>query len=1069
VACGNGTITATNLTIGSTYYIRVYTDPNIDGAFNICITDPAPANNLCANAITLTSGTTCVNTAGNMQAATFSAITVATPNCETGTVVYDVWYEFVAQTTNPTITLSNIGAGFAPDARMQLLTNDCSAPTALFCGTTSIAADYLEIGTTYLIRVYSVSGTAPANGFGMNFNICVTDPVTPPPFNDDCANAINLGISAACENLRSTMAGATLSSAPLGTCTGPVTYDVWYKFTAITATSAIQITTETNNFTNRRFQVLTGTCGSLTSLACGVAGTELSVPTTVGAVYYVRIYSTTAGAAPNGNAEFNVCVRGVGAPIRFGNSYVNISKKTTGGVVQTGDTLEIRMTINHKTGTLFNARYVDNIPAGTEILTGPTDRIRIITNEGLPYKEYTLAASDDAATYRPSPLAAGQHNIRLNLALGSFASGTPAAGNTTEAASAIGQVLSTHNPRGGGGVLFAIAYRVRVTAAVGSTITLYPGQFIYRATSGGPDITLTATPFQILVTNPQTLCSNSVGLNNAVEEGGTFGSGTTLTRSTDLANPIAGYSFMPSISRDNVREVNDGRYAVVKNISPRETTLRAARMRPNCDLPSPVSTYDPASCTNRMFNGHWAVDGDHTGTNTSVGNLPPAKGANSGYMLLVNADFVASEAYRQTISNLCPNTYYEFSAWFRNVCANCGADSLARQFNTLMPDDIENGYPGVLPNLSFAVDGIDQYSTGEIDAASGWVKRGFVILTGPTQTSATFTIRNNSQGGGGNDWAMDDISVSTCLPTMRYSPSTVATACFGSPYTIRDTVRSAFNTYTNYKWQRSTNGGTAWTDVSSTATATPTLEQGEYQFVTSYTIPPTETTVINDNDLYRVIVATTSTNLNATGCVYTDTAGRIPLRTIDCGPVLDVNLLSFTGKKERGGVTLQWSTTKENTAVQFEVERSSDGSNFHRIGIVNGYNNPGASTNEYNFHDSLSFIGKVLYRVTLFSGNPRRVQSHTITLQNEGEAFELSNLVNPINETLSFNLTMSTSAKVTVSLLDGTGHTVKQKDIATYAGVNQLRLPEIADLASGIYILQVRHNDKVIIRKVVKR
>ena len=83
-----------------------------------------------------------------------------------------------------------------------------------------------------------------------------------------------------------------------------------------------------------------------------------------------------------------------------------------------------------------------------------------------------------------------------------------------------------------------------------------------------------------------------------------------------------------------------------------------------------------------------------------------------------------------------------------------------------------NGYPGVYPNLSFALNDLDYYNTGEIDTL-GWLKKGFVFRTGAAQTSAVFSIRNNSQGGGGNDWVMDDIAVATCLPTMSYSPTII--------------------------------------------------------------------------------------------------------------------------------------------------------------------------------------------------------------------------------------------------------------------------------------------------------
>ena len=86
-----------------------------------------------------------------------------------------------------------------------------------------------------------------------------------------------------------------------------------------------------------------------------------------------------------------------------------------------------------------------------------------------------------------------------------------------------------------------------------------------------------------------------------------------------------------------------------------------------------------------MYGGYWDVDGDHTGTNNAIGNVPPGSATPSGYMLEVNADYVASEVSRQTVTNLCPNTYYEFSAWVRNICNTCGIDSAGPQFANSEP------------------------------------------------------------------------------------------------------------------------------------------------------------------------------------------------------------------------------------------------------------------------------------------------------------------------------------------------------------------------------------------------
>ena len=68
------------------------------------------------------------------------------------------------------------------------------------------------------------------------------------------------------------MAGATPSAVPLGgTCAGPLAYDVWYKFTAVNTTATITISSLGANFlATRGVEIFSGTCGSLTSIACGV-------------------------------------------------------------------------------------------------------------------------------------------------------------------------------------------------------------------------------------------------------------------------------------------------------------------------------------------------------------------------------------------------------------------------------------------------------------------------------------------------------------------------------------------------------------------------------------------------------------------------------------------------------------------------------------------------------------------------------------------------------------------------------------------------------------------------------
>lgn len=1057
------TLTAAGLTPGTTYLVRVFSNNNAAVTFNICITDP---HNLCASAVTLTSGTSCTTVPGNIFGSTLTALTITAPDCASG-VTRDIWYRFVAQTTNPTITLSNLGVNFT-NPGIQLLSNNCGGTfISYYCGTTSIAADYLTPGTTYFIRVYSTTALAPVSPVGAGFDICITDPVTPPPSNDECAGAINLPVFNSCSNNPGNMAGATPSAVALGgSCTGPLVYDVWYKFIAAnTGSTTITISSLGTNFTNSGIEILSGTCGSLTSIACNT-GTTVSAAVTVGNTYFVRVYSRSA-PLPNGNARFNICATTTGLPVRFGNSYVNVTRKTTGGVVQTGDVLEVRMTINHTSGTMYGLRYVDNIPTNTTIATAPADApIKIITNEGLTYKSYTQAAGDDAATYKASP-PVGEYNIRMNIGFGGYGPSVPPDNTATETVSAVGRMTNSNNPRGGGGLLFATAFRVVVTGLPGDTITLNPGRFIYQTSLGGPDVTLTATPFKIVISDPLTLCANSIGVNNAAEFGGTFGSGTTLNRTTDLTTQINGYTFINEVNAIN--GVGDGRYALVKNISPKSGTIRTARRNPNCG--TGLSPNDLYSCSNRMFNGFWYIDGDHTGTNDAIGNTPPAGNTNGGYMLMVNADYVASEIYRQTLTNLCPNTYYEFSAWVRNICPTCGIDSVGQQFTNSVPaapPPPPNGYPGVYPNLAFLLNDVDYYNTGDIDTL-GWLKRGFVFRTGPSQTSATFSIRNNSQGGGGNDWVLDDIAVATCLPNMQYSPSNSPSICEGNSIIITDTVSSYFNNYSYYKWQRSTDGGVTWVDIGGTSGSTTPVWNGlAYTYVLSYTIPPAFTTAANDGDRYRVVVGTTAANLTDANCQSSDPV-TINLDVLtDCGPLLDIDLLSASGQIVSTKAKISWTTSRENEPVSFAVEKSNNGTDFIQIATINGKNNPSADINSYSFTDPAVLADKAWYRIKMITATHAKY-SRIISLNKDQQEFALGTVINPFASELLFDVYSPADTKIDVLITDLSGRTLKKKSMLVKAGTNSLSMDQTESLAAGIYILQVRNNDKVLTKMVMKK
>jgi hypothetical protein len=748
------------------------------------------------------------------------------------------------------------------------------------------------------------------------------------------------------------------------------------------------------------------------------------------------------------------------AMIKFGNSYVNLSKKTVGGPVQPGDTLEIRVNfyVNkaynsaNASGCMYKARYLDSIPTNTAIL--PNSKLMLISNEGLILNQYTQAADGDAGTYAATTTYGG-YQIRINLGAGASAptgamymdslntqnTGTITGGSTTPLFSA-GSIITT-------------AFRVVVTGNYGDTITLGAGKIVYSLKSNGTqDTSLTASKYQILISAPSVLCANGSSTNFAAESGGTFGSGVGLNRSTPPTYLIPNYTYLPNSS--STVSINDGYYGIVNNTSPTSSTYPNALLQPNCG----TVTTGPTACANREFGGFWYIGGDHTGTTTAAGNPPPSATTNAGYMLVVNADLATSEAYRQVIGGLCPNTYYQFSVWIKNICPNCGIDINGNAEYT----------PGVLPNLSLVVDGLDRITTGQLDTL-GWQQKGFVFLTGPTETSITISIRNNAPGGGGNDWALDDITLATCPPNILLTPNKPDTLCQGADDTVRFAISSFVNNYTQYLMQKSTDGGVTWVTPgndtlgnpasgSVTPVYNPATGLYENTVVRYYRLQPTDQTII-----YRLTVASTTGNLSNSNCSFITTQPKTVL-AVNCMIVLPTTLLSFHGQTNSGYGQLSWISADEVQGLSFSLERSDDGVHFASIATIAGTGGNGGSAS-YQYTDPTPVGAQTYYRLNMIAQSFSRF-SNLVLLSNGTLGFQVRSALNPFSDHISVEMTVPNQGTATLTLLDLYGRVVRKDRQAVTQGLNTLTVYGVSNLPAATYALLIQCNDQVTCEKLVK-
>lgn len=271
---------------------------------------PPPANDNCSAAVDLTVNPdlTCgATTPGNTLGASLS---MAAAPCN-GNPDDDVWFKFVATSTVHVVTLSNIvstGTTTASDMYFQVLGGTCGSQTSLLCSDPNTGTvSGLTPGQTYYVRVYTYSGA----GYNASFNICIGTP-PPPPANDECANAVALTVNPdlACG---ATTAGTTLSATnsniAVAPCTGTADDDVWYTFVATSTAHTISlsnvVSTGSSSSTSLYTQLFSGTCGTLTSVACGTTNTTTVGGLTPGQTYYVRAYNSNGSGYSN---SFNICI-----------------------------------------------------------------------------------------------------------------------------------------------------------------------------------------------------------------------------------------------------------------------------------------------------------------------------------------------------------------------------------------------------------------------------------------------------------------------------------------------------------------------------------------------------------------------------------------------------------------------------------------------------------------------------------------------------------------------------------------------------------------------------------------
>ncbi len=174
-----------------------------------------------------------------------------------------------------------------------------------------------------------------------------------------------------------------------------------------------------------------------------------------------------------------------------------------------------------------------------------------------------------------------------------------------------------------------------------------------------------------------------------------------------------------------------------------------------------------------------------------------------------------------------------------------------------------------------------------------------------------------------------------------------------------------------------------------------------------------------------------------------------------CAGVVPVTITDFVAIKQDNAVLLKWFTAQETNFRRFEIERSSDATNFYKIGEVAGRN-----LANYSFTDNNLPAGSIVYyRLKMIDADGRFNYSKTVATRLNNNFSNALVYPNPTSAALNIKLTQALTTNTTLVITDVTGRLLKQQNISR--GLFSINV-DIATLPAGRYFIKINDEQAVI-------
>jgi hypothetical protein len=225
-----------------------------------------------------------------------------------------------------------------------------------------------------------------------------------------------------------------------------------------------------------------------------------------------------------------------------------------------------------------------------------------------------------------------------------------------------------------------------------------------------------------------------------------------------------------------------------------------------------------------------------------------------------------------------------------------------------------------------------------------------------------------------------------------------------------------------------------------------------------FRIQPKNTVAVNDQ-----IPNTASIYFDYNLPVMTNNASTL---VQDNFSVLPLKLIAFNGRMLDRKIHLYWKAADGEEVKTFEVERSTDGRNFSKVGSRTAT----TSVAEYSFDDEVSMLSSnvFFYRLRMVNKGGGSVYSEIIIFRDQKKTKgEVLFYPNPVHHEGFVSFYSAADGKAELQVIDVSGKPVLRQYNDVFKGSNVISVKNLIGLKAGTYIIKLNNGDETLVARFI--